>query len=184
MELLVVRCLRRDPAAARQLVRMFEPALLYYVRRIVGSEADAWDVLQETWMRVFRTLGQLKDTRAFPAYLYTTARHRAVAHLRSATAREALLASIDPPAELDEAISDAEFCADDAAAVHHGLEKISLPHREVLTLFFLEELSVAEIAAVVGVPPGTVKSRLHHARRALRAILEENPSVEGASDAH
>ena len=60
---------------------------------------------------------------------------------------------------------------EDAAAVHRALDQIDLRLREVLVLHFLEDFSVAEIAAVVGCPEGTVKSRIHHAKRALKEIL-------------
>ena len=170
IELLVLRCRRGDAAAARELVGMFERPLLYFVRRLVGSEEDAWDVLQETWLNVFRRLATVAEPRAFAAFLYAAARNAALAHLRRRDSREALLASIDPP---DDGVEEPEFGADEAAAVHRGLDRLSLAHREALTLFFLRELPIEQIAAVVGVPVGTVKSRLHHAKRALRAALEE-----------
>ena len=64
------------------------------------------------------------------------------------------------------------FSAEAAEQVHAGLSALSIPHREVLTLHFLEDLSVEETATVLGVPPGTVKSRLYYAKRALRDVLE------------
>ena len=72
----------------------------------------------------------------------------------------------------DGGADDATFGADAAEAVHAALPKLSLAHREVLTLHFLEGAPVEEIAAVLDVPAGTVKSRLFHARRALRAVIE------------
>ena len=171
VELLVLRCRRRDTEAARQLVSLFERPLLYFVRRLVGSEADAWDVVQETWLNVFRKLGTVQDPRAFPAFLYAAARNAALAHLRRRRVREALLDSVDAPAV--DSCDEPEFTADDAAAVHRALDRLSLAHREVITLFFLRDLSIEQIAAVVGVPVGTVKSRLHHAKRALREQLEK-----------
>ena len=85
-----------------------------------------------------------------------------------------------PKATLDAPVNSTEpeptFTAEDAGAVHAALDKLSLPHREVLTLFFLKDLSTAEIAEVVGIPPGTVKSRLHHARKSLKAVLSEGAS--------
>ena len=61
----------------------------------------------------------------------------------------------------------------EAEQVHRAMEKIPLAFREVLTLHFLEDLSVNQTAEVIGIPPGTVKSRLYHAKRALRAALQD-----------
>ena len=65
------------------------------------------------------------------------------------------------------------FHFEDAEQVHYGLSQISLAHREVLTLYFLEDFSVEEIAQVLGIPLGTVKSRLYYAKRDLRSVLEQ-----------
>lgn len=173
-ELLVLRCQRRDPSAAEELVGLFEKPLLYFLRRMARSEDDAWDLLQETWISVFRALPTLRDARALPAFLYRTARNHALAHLRHREADSRLSAAVDAPESSTE--PEPTFAAEDAVAVHAALDKLSVPHREVLTLFFLEDLSTAEIAAVLGIPPGTVKSRLHHAKKNLRAVL-----VKGAS---
>lgn len=83
-ELLVLRFRRRDRSAAEELVALFEKPLLYYLRRLVRSEDDAWDLLQETWISAFRALPGLRDTRALPAFLYRTARNQALAQLRHA----------------------------------------------------------------------------------------------------
>lgn len=74
------------------------------------------------------------------------------------------------PGAVDPADEMVEF--EDAEHIHRGLLKLSLPHREVLTLYFLEDLSVEEVAVILGVPAGTVKSRLHYARLALRKVIE------------
>ena len=69
--------------------------------------------------------------------------------------------------------STVNFSFDDAEQVHYGLGRLSLPHREVLTLFFLQDLSIEHISEVLSVPQGTVRSRLYHAKRMLKAILEK-----------
>ncbi|HEX2973965.1 MAG TPA: RNA polymerase sigma factor [Tepidisphaeraceae bacterium] len=173
-ELLVLRCQRRDTRAAAELVTLFEKPLLYYLRRLVGSEADAWDLLQETWMSVFRSLPHLRDTRALPAFLYRTARNHALAQLRKRDADLRLYAAVDTPQPTTD--PEPTFTPDDAAAVHAALDTLSLPHREALTLFFLEDLSIEEIASVLEIPPGTVKSRLYHAKKALGAVLRTGAS--------
>lgn len=173
-EVLVLRCQRRDPCAASELVALFEKPLLYYLRRLVRSEDDAWDLLQETWISVFRALPSLRDARALPAFLYRTARNHALAHLRHRDADFRLYEGLDAFQTGNE--REPAFSAEDAAAVHAGLDKLSLPHREALTLFFLQDLSIGETASVLGIPPGTVKSRLYHAKKALGAILREGVS--------
>jgi RNA polymerase sigma-70 factor (ECF subfamily) len=174
-ELLLLRVRQQDEAATRELTEMFHRPMLYYLRRMLGSEADAWDAAQETWLAVFRSLATLRDTRALPAFIYRTARNAALAQLRKRRAADAALLTMR---DRHEAVASRKeddevdgFSAEDATRLHAGLEKLSLVHREVLTLFFLEDLSIEEIAAVVDAPIGTIKSRLFHAKRALRETL-------------
>ena len=174
-ELLVLRARRWDESAARELTEMFHRPMLYYLRRLLGSEADAWDAAQETWLAVFRALPRLRDSRALPAFVYRTARNAALAQLRKRRTAEAalLMAQVRHEAEGVRGEDDCEdFSFDDTLRVHAGLERLSLNHRDVLTLFFLDDLSLEQIATVMGVPIGTVKSRLFHAKRALRQILQ------------
>lgn len=74
---------------------------------------------------------------------------------------------------LEEIAAEETEAFEDAEQVHRALGRISLAHREVLTLFFLEDLSQEQIAEVLGVPLGTVKSRLSYAKRALRSVLQQ-----------
>ena len=102
------------------------------------------------------------------AWLYRIAHRQAISHLRHVgAAPDAGAAPIDETTEVpDGGADDVSFSADAAERVHAGLSGLSLAHREVLTLHFLEDVSVEEIADVLGVPAGTVKSRLFHAKRA------------------
>ena len=172
-ELLVTRYRRGDAGAADELVRLWERPLFYYLRRLAPCEADAWDLLQETWVKVLRALPGLRDGRALPAFLYTTARNAAVTRLR-------LRKMGALPAEEEAASPDCAFLAfDDAEQVHHALDRLPLAQREALTLYFLEDLSIDEIAGVLGVAAGTVKSRLHYGKQAVRKILSN-----GEADGH
>lgn len=153
------------------LVRLWERPLFYYLRRLTPSEPDAWDLLQETWLKVVRAIKTLRDPTALPAFLYTTARRVAIGRLRGL------------PVEADDGQSTVEGAAahdcafiafDDAEQVHHALDRLPLPQREAVTLYFLEDLSLDEIAGVLGVPVGTVKSRLHYGKQAIRKILSPN----------
>ena len=75
------------------------------------------------------------------------------------------------PEELDNELS---LEGEDVQALHRALDRIDLKHREVLVLHFLEDLPIGEIAAVIGVPAGTVKSRIHYAKKALKEELDQH----------
>jgi RNA polymerase sigma-70 factor (ECF subfamily) len=164
--LLVLRCQAGDEAAFAELVERYGPRLRYFLRRLLGPTGETEDVLQDTWLDVFRSAPRLADPGAFAAWLYRVARDRAWRLLRKQ--RQPLA----PLPEEDLAGEEAEFSAADAEQVHIALGQLPLEHREVLVLRFLEEMSYDDIARVVGCPLGTVRSRLHHARRALRGGIE------------
>ena len=173
-QLLVVRHQRGDPAALPELIQAWEKRLFYYIRRLVDQEADAWDVLQKTWLKVVDGLKSLKDSRSLACWLYTVARNTAIDHQRAshrfAPPQSLQSAEVEEPACMAQ---ESELEMENAESIHQALGKLSVDHREVLTMFFLQDLSLNETAAVVGVGVGTVKSRLHYARQALRRALEE-----------
>jgi len=110
----------------------------------------------------------LRDPHTLPAYLYTTARNAALSRMRRRgfASNGELIESVQDEAECD----DFEVF-DNVEAVHHALDQLPLPQREALTLYFLDDLSLDEMAALLNVPVGTVKSRLHYAKNAMRQIL-------------
>jgi len=169
-ELLVLRCRRREKKALEELVDTWEKRLFYYVRRLLDDEQETWDVLQETWLKVFEGIGSLRDAKSLPVWLYRIARNTAVSHLRRKLSTFAFKPDENNPVTAVE--NNEIFRFEDAEQVHRALGELTLSHREVLTLFFLEDLSVKEVAVVLDVPPGTVKSRLYYAKRALKKVLE------------
>ena len=169
-ELLATRWLRGDELAFEGIVRLWERSLFYYLRRLLDHEPDAWEVLQDTWLNVLKSRKSLRDPAAFPAFLYRSARNAALSRLR----KRGLTIDAAPGDLPDPSTDDACFTAfDNAEQVHHALDQLQFAHREVLTLFFLNELSLEEIATLLGIPTGTVKSRLHYARRAIRQALTD-----------
>jgi len=169
-ELLVLRFQRGRREAFQELVRLWERPLFYYARRLVETEADAWDVLQQTWINVLKSIASFRTPENAVPWLYAIARNTVATHWR---ARHRQVDFQEERAELSEVAEESELPRfEDAEYVHQGLGRISLPHREVLTLFFLQDLSLDQMAEVLGVPKGTVKSRLHYAKLALRAALE------------
>ena len=78
-----MRWQRGEREAFDRIVELWERSLFYYLRRLAPSEADAWELMQETWLKVLKSLGKLRDPRSFPAYPYRTARNAAISRLRS-----------------------------------------------------------------------------------------------------
>jgi RNA polymerase sigma-70 factor (ECF subfamily) len=170
LELLVLRCKRGEKQAFDELIRRWEGRLFYYVRRLVASEVDASDVLQQTWIKVLKGIKALDDPQRLPTWLYQVARRTAASHWRGHYREQARLEDNADMADLTEAEESWRF--EDAEQVHRALSRISLAHREVLTLHFMDDLSLEQMADILAVPLGTVKSRLCYAKRALRVILE------------
>ncbi len=169
--LLVVRCQARDEHAFCELVCRCEPRLYYYLRRLIQDESAVWDILQNTWLSVFRHLSRLEDARKFRGWVYRIAHDQAVNWLQKENRYVCLPdEQVESLAQYEDSMSTP---TEDATLIHQGLLRLSLPHREALTLFYLEGFSSQEIAEIVGLPEGTVKSRLHQARKNLAKILKE-----------
>src|SRR3954470_12132114 len=92
-ELLALRCRRLEAESWRELIAGFERKLFYYIRRLVSREADAWDVLQQTWMAAYQGIGRLAEGRQLTPWLYSIARNKAIDHRRQRS-EETLDASI------------------------------------------------------------------------------------------
>lgn len=168
-EWMALRCQAGDPHAFEDLVATMERPLLYYASKLLGSEERALDALQDVWMRVFRGIRGLKDPGSVRPWLYRATYGIAIDRIRQDSSRRR---AEDLHTEGFTETAEPDFENVDAAAVHAALDAIDLTHREVLVLHFLEDFSVAEIAAVIGCPEGTVKSRIHHAKKAMKEILQ------------
>ena len=166
---LVVRCQAGDRAAFEELVGLYQPRLRYFLARMVGDDHAADDLLQEVWFDVYRGVARLADPGAFPAWLYRVARRRALAALRSRRQLPSSLEGLDLAGEE----ADDDFSAEDAERVHAGLGRLAPEHREVLLLRFAEGMAYEDIARVTGCRLGTVRSRIHYAKRALRRVMQE-----------
>jgi RNA polymerase sigma-70 factor (ECF subfamily) len=165
---IALRCQAGEPDAFKDLIAAMERPLLYYAASLTGNPDSGLDVLQEVWIKAFRGIGKLKDPGALRSWLYSITHGIAVDRIRRNSSRERAEA-----VELED-FQEAEepsFAEEDAAAIHQALSEIGFKHREVLVLHFLDDLSIEEIAKVVGCSEGTVKSRMHYAKRAMKEIL-------------
>ncbi len=165
---LVLRCQARDELAFEEIVLRYTPRLRYYLRKMLGNVQAAEDALQEAWLDAFRGIPRLKEPGAFPGWVYRLAHDRAYRDLRR---RRTYL-----PLEDFDAIAIAEstddFSLEDAVLVHKALDELRPEHREVLVLRFIEDMTYEHISEVIGCRIGTVRSRIHYAKEALRKIIE------------
>ena len=146
-------------------------ALWRYAVRLTGDEQLAEDVVQEALLRAWRNPGILEQgCAASKAWLYTVARNFAIDECRSARARWEVGAARLP----ERARSDHTDRTLDAWLIADALSQLKPEHRVVIVRAYYRGESVAELAKILGVPAGTVRSRMHYGLRALRLALEEN----------
>jgi len=167
-EWIALRCQSGEPSGFEDLVAVMERPLLYYAAKLTGNVETALDVLQEVWVKVFGGIRGLKDPGSLRPWLYRITHGIAVDRLRRDSFRER---AEEVHIAASQESADPSFAQEDSAAIHEALNEISLKHREVLVLHFLENFFLAEIAGIVGCSEGTVKSRIHYAKIALKEIL-------------
>jgi RNA polymerase sigma-70 factor (ECF subfamily) len=165
--LLAVRCQLGEREAFDQLIRRWAMPLRRYVGRVAGN-SDADELVQDIWLRVLNGIGRLQDPAKIRAWLFGIAHRRLMDRFREryATPIESDTGADDLAVEAGNPDRELE-----ARELERGLEQLPRPEREVLSLFYLDELSLAEVAQVLAVPVGTIKSRLFRARKLLRQQL-------------
>ena len=158
-----------DRAAFEMLVRRWNGKLLAHAWRLLRDGEAAKDAVQGSWAEMVRGLPRLRDDRAFAAWAYRIVSRRCVRHIRRAGDDRRLAADIavEPPQ-----VSLATPAASDVAALQAAIRALPPEQQAAIALFYLEEMSVAEVAVALDVPAGTVKTRLMHARRKLRGHFE------------
>jgi RNA polymerase sigma-70 factor, ECF subfamily len=175
----IARIAGGDRQALTQLYLSHRQALFSYLLQLTPDYGLAEELLQDTLVAVWKSAHSFEGRSSVRTWLIGIARRQAHNALRQ---RGLLLADIS---ELDETPAP-DLEPEDAALANAARDELGEafrqllpPHREVLALIFVHQLSYQETAQVIGVPIGTVKSRLNHAKRALRALLR---SAEGAQE--
>jgi len=167
-ELLVVRCQLGERRAFDALIVRWGPSVAAYARRVTQDDDAAAELAQDIWLRVFRGLDRLREAGRFRSWLFGIA-HRAFAD--TLRRRYATPQAVD--GDLDQVADEDALDHADLERIEQGLARLPFVEREILTLFYLQELSIDEAAEALSIAPGTVKSRLHRARRLLRHEFEK-----------
>lgn len=161
-----------DMSAFDELYRRYERRLYGYIRRLVADDEGARDLFQEVFFKVLEDRSYDPDRGRFSAWVFTVARNRCLEQHRKATTRSLLSSSAlpletsDPPDALGDALERRRW-------IRTAFEDMSEGHRQVLLLKQVGELTYAEIAQMLGLAEGTIKSRLHAAMKQFRRRLAE-----------
>ena len=174
---LIARCRAGSAAAYEPLVRRYEAGGLALAGTLLGDQDEAQDAVQDAFVKAYRSLNRLADGSEFGPWFRRILRNLCLDRLRSAPRRSRVPwddATVDRAVWSEPAGSVAIEQEQLAATIRAALDRLSVEHRDVLVLKEIEGLSYAEIAKLTDSSPGTVGSRLFHARAALRTIMEEH----------
>jgi len=161
-----------DRRAMTRLAERWHPKMLGHAWRLTGEDDFAAEAAQEAWLEILRGIHGLDDAAAFPAWAFRIVTRRVAKGIRGRQRRRAGDAALaDAPAPPSPGPDAVEANAD-MAAVRRAIAALPAGQQAALALFYLEDMRVAEIAVALDLPPGTVKTRLMHARKRLRASLE------------
>jgi RNA polymerase sigma-70 factor (ECF subfamily) len=176
-----------DIEAIAGLIERYQHRLYRYLLRLVSQPSTAEDLFQQTWLRVMERIQNYDPRRSFEGWLFAVAHNLAIDYLR-----RRLPESLDEPLGPERTLSDVTR-SDDPDALEQFLSKeradrllaavAELPptFREVITLRFEEEMKIEEMAGVLGLPTGTIKTRLHRALKALRRSLGKDSGTREIS---
>ena len=163
-----------SPEAWNALFQRYQLPLYAYIFELVRAEQPSLDIVQETFIAAARHVASLRDDERFGSWLFGIAHQKCIQHWRKSGREE----SWDEPAlealpGMDSSPCDLLIQREREDEFMQALNQLPPPQRAVLLLHFVEDFSLEEIAGVTGVALGTVKSRLHYAKKALRDLLEE-----------
>lgn len=176
---LISDSLNGQPSAFGELVLRYQDRLFNAVVRVVDNSDDALDVVQDAFVSAYQSLASFKGDAEFYTWLYRIAfntavslrrRRRLLVSLETGRDGEAVIDPTDPNEDTRPGVALER--SEEEAALQAGLNRLSPEHRTVLVLKDIEGLKYEQIAEILDVPIGTIRSRIHRARLELRDLLE------------
>lgn len=165
------------------LVRKYRERIWSVIYNLTSNREDAADLTQDSFLKAFQSINRFQGQSAFFTWLYRIAVNATLNHLQKAKLRRFFslekIRDEEPVASLLDRLADPGDSSDRAACLgelqqklNEALQKLSIKHRTVVTLFEIDGLSHEEIAEITGTSVGTVRSRLHYAKQLLQAELQ------------
>ena len=164
-EILVMDCQSGRVEAMEMLVSRWQRRLWRYAYNLTGDTEAAWDITQEGWLGIIRGICRLNDPARFGSWAYRIVTNKANDWIRKNEAVKRI--SIDE-------IQEHQQKEKKDTGLKELLEKLDIRKRAVLSLYYLEQLSVSDISSALNIPQGTVESRLHDARKELKELWQKN----------
>jgi RNA polymerase sigma-70 factor (ECF subfamily) len=163
-----------EPEAWDTLFRRYQLPLYVYVFELVHNEQTSLDLVQETFIAATKHLGGLREDDKFGSWLFGIAHQKCIQRWRKQNREELLREEIAAaPEEFGDDPSELLIRQEQETEFMNLLNQLPPPQRSVLLLHFIEDFSLEEIAGITDAQPGTVKSRMHYAKKSLRKLLEE-----------
>jgi len=164
-EILVMDCQRGSVKAMEMLVQRWQKRLWKYAYNMTGDTEVAWDITQESWLGIIKGLRKLHDPASFKAWAYRITTNKSIDWIRKNR--------IATKVGLDE-VQDHQHEGEKDVGLKQLLEKLDVKKKAVLNLRYFEQLTIPEIGIALKIPKGTVKSRLHNARKELKELYQRH----------
>jgi RNA polymerase sigma-70 factor (ECF subfamily) len=172
-ELLVLQCQSGDGDALKALIVRWQPKLVGLAWRLTAQREAAQDIVQDSWMAIVRGLKRLDDPARFRTWAYRIVKNKCMDWMRRRAVERKASKELQDAALLQSAETEGDSQSDrDIRLLRHAMSQLPQEQRAMLSLHYLDGMSVKEIGRVLDVPAGTVKSRLYHARNRLKQELE------------
>lgn len=169
---LIVRAKSGDGEAFSSLTRFYIPRVYRAAYAVVRNHADAEDVTQETFVRAYQSIARFDETRPMFPWLYRIARNLCINRIQRVAKRETEMPDYDYFPDSSAGPEAVLVAAEEQELVRKAVRALPEQHRRIIELSHFQDCSYREMADILDIPMGTVMSRLYHARRKLKALLE------------
>lgn len=164
-QILVMDAQDGDNRAMEKLVTRYQKRLWSHACRLVGNSDAAWDITQQSWMGIIKGLRKLNDPAGFKAWAYRITTNKAIDWIKRKKKQKNI--------SFEETYCSRRDVHTDTG-IKELLNKLDPAKRAVISLHYFDQLSVGQISTVLKIPAGTVKSRLHNARKELKKIWQQS----------
>jgi RNA polymerase sigma-70 factor (ECF subfamily) len=168
-ELLVLKCQQGSKDAFEELVEKWEKRLWHYAFRVTGSESAAWDIVQETWFAIIKGLSKLGDAAVFPRWAFRILNNKCTDWLRKQHLQSRLNKELEMQAKNEP--DGKQISGEEADSLTAAIAKLPPDDRALLMLRYRESFDISQIAQILDIAEGTVKSRIHRTLEKLRRSM-------------